>query len=485
MINKKEMVCYEIDASRLKGSVKKIFFPETIKEVQQIIKNSTEDIVPRGAGTNLVGGCVPNNSIVVDLTKMNRVTNFSLSRKTVRVEPGVSLKELNEKLNPFELEFPIDVYNKNSTIGGMIARNVSGDRGMRYGSIKDWLEEIEFVNGKGELIKTTKVDLGEVCGMEGLTGIIVGATIRLAPLIKRTLSAFHSSDLDEVLSIARGLRNEKEVVIIELFSPLVSKLLGMEEVYNLIIEFNSDRGKVKGKDYEEITKIRENVFLKMFSEGYYNVEDPKFFFDKLKDFIKFLDENKIPYIGHLGSGFIHPFFKDEERLKKEKVIGYIKKIGAFPGKFGIGLTKKDLIDSFQRKVIERIKLKHDPLLRFNKGKVIDIESVIKKVETEEKIEKEIIGEEMTASEVLEEIYKKNSEDKNLKKEAVQEENHLSSEKESSDNLEEKVEVKKEENNDSKKDFQRGKLTEDEKNLINKIIGNRYNELKNRENENGS
>ena len=79
--------------------------------------------------------------------------------------------------------------------------------------MKDWVEGTEFVNGKGEIIKTSKADLGDVCGMEGITGIIVSAKLRITPLIKRTASVFQTDNLDELLSIARRLKQEKEMLL--------------------------------------------------------------------------------------------------------------------------------------------------------------------------------------------------------------------------------------------------------------------------------
>ncbi len=412
-MNRKEIVCYETDASRIKGSAEKIFFPEKLEDVISIVKNSRTDIVPRGSGTGLVGGCVPSNSIVVDMGRMNKVSNFLPLKKTIKAEAGITLKELNEKLNQVGFEFPIDSSNNEiSTIGGMIATNSSGDRNMRYGSIKDWIEEIEFVNGKGELSKTSKADLSDVCGMEGITGIIVAATIKLAPLIQRSASIFQSDNINEVLSIARKLRSEKEVVILELFPPFVSKLSGLPEKYNLIIEFNSLRGKMKDNEYSEISRLRKNVFYELFSEGYYNVEDPKFFFDKIKEFITLLEENEIPYIGHLGVGIIHPFFREMDKEKRERIIEFIKKMKASPGKFGIGITRKYFVDGFQVKLIQRVKARHDPMLKFNRGKVIDIFhhtiSRIKKPKMEEEktglkekeAEEAVSGEELSAVKVI-------------------------------------------------------------------------------------
>ena len=80
-MNKKEMVCYDTDASRLIGKAEKVVFPKTVEEVSKIIQRTEKGVVPRGAGTNLVGGCVPNSSVVVDMSKMNKVSKFSSVKK--------------------------------------------------------------------------------------------------------------------------------------------------------------------------------------------------------------------------------------------------------------------------------------------------------------------------------------------------------------------------------------------------------------------
>lgn len=371
-MNKKEMICYTTDASRLVGRVEKVVFPKSVKEVQEVIRLSNLDIVPRGAGSGLVGGCVPRDSIVVDITKMNNVLEFNPGKKFVRVEAGITLRELNEKLNARGFEFPIDVSNEGiSTIGGMIATNASGDRSMKYGTMKDWVEGTEFVNGKGEIIKTSKADLGDVCGMEGITGIIVSAKLRIVPLIERTASIFQTDNLDELLSVVRRLKQEKEIAKLKFFSKYVSKLLGMPEKYNLIIEFDSDRGKIKGEEYDKLLKSEGRVYYNLASEGYYAREDPKFFFDKIKEFLLFLEEMNVPYFGHLGSGIIHPFFKDSEKINRDRVRDFIKRSQGKLGKYGIGIMRKSFLDSFEITLIQRVKLRHDPNGKLNKGKVID------------------------------------------------------------------------------------------------------------------
>jgi len=375
-MNKKLITCYDTDASRLIGKAEKVAFPKTIKQVQEIIKTSRLNIVPRGAGTGIVGGCIPDDSLVVDMGKMNYISNFNPVEKKVRVEAGVTLKELNEELNAAGFEFPIPSFNYGiSTIGGMVAKNAFGGG---YESIKKWIEEIEFVNGRGELMKTSKADLMDVCGMEGITGIIVAVTLKIMSKTKKTASIFQTENLDEALSIARRLKLEKEVFMLELFPPLVSRLLGLQERYHILIEFNSDRGKIKGEKYEMVSKLKDEVYSVLYSKQYYGSEDYKFFFDKLKEFILFLESNQILYFGFLDARVIRAFFKDDEKSKKEGMLKLIKRIKAKSGGSGIGLTRKYLLDSFETKVIKRVKLRYDPFSKLNNDKIVDAEATLKK-----------------------------------------------------------------------------------------------------------
>ena len=226
MVNKKEMIVYETDASRLIGKAEKIVFPQTIEEVQSIVKTSNLDIVPRGAGSGLVGGSIPKNSLIVDLNKMKNVFDLDKIRKVIYVEAGVTLKELNDKLSAIGFEFPVQPLNKGiSTIGGMIATNASGVRDLKYDCMRNWIEEIQFVDGRGELVKTSKSDLMDICSMEGITGIIVGAKLKIIPKINRTASIFQSESLEEVLSISRRLKLEKDICMLLFFSKDVSRIL--------------------------------------------------------------------------------------------------------------------------------------------------------------------------------------------------------------------------------------------------------------------
>ncbi len=410
MISKKEIFCFGMDASRLNGRAEKVFFPENANDVQEIVK-ANSDIVPRGAGSGLVGGCVPNNSVVVDMSKMNKVFNFNAGKRNVHVEAGVTLRELNEKLRARGFEFPIQLSNEGiSTIGGMIATNASGKRNMKYGTMRDWLEEIELVNGRGELIKISRADLMDVCGMEGITGIIVSARLKIVPLLKRSISIFQSDNIDDILAVARRLKTEKDIISLQLFSDSVSGFFWLPEKYNLFVEFDSDRGKIKYKEYEELSRKLDRIYYSLASKGYYIDEDPKFFFDKIKDFISVLQSYKIPFICYLGSGIVHCFFRDENKSKRDEIMNYVRKTKVKFAKYGIGLKRKSFLESFEIKIIQRTKSRYDPFGKINRGKVIDGYYSIEKRE-EPKIKEELKMIPLTKEEVKDKIIPLENEEK--------------------------------------------------------------------------
>jgi len=83
-MNKRELLAYETDASRLIGKAEKVVFPESIEEVMNTIKKTNIDIIPRGAGTGLVGGCVPNNTLIIDINKMNKLLRLDKIKRNVK-----------------------------------------------------------------------------------------------------------------------------------------------------------------------------------------------------------------------------------------------------------------------------------------------------------------------------------------------------------------------------------------------------------------
>ncbi|MEI2724534.1 MAG: FAD-linked oxidase C-terminal domain-containing protein [Verrucomicrobiota bacterium] len=148
---------YATDASHYQIEPLAVAFPRDAKQAAAIIQAAAQAgvaVIPRGAGTGLVGGAI-GEGLVVDFARFNRlITDFDAEKRTVRVGAGVVLDQLNDFLRPEGLAFGPDVATSSrATLGGMIASNSSGARTPLYGTTADHLVELEIVLGDGQVLK--------------------------------------------------------------------------------------------------------------------------------------------------------------------------------------------------------------------------------------------------------------------------------------------------------------------------------------------
>jgi FAD/FMN-containing dehydrogenase len=366
-------IVYEENINNIKGRANSIVFPESIQEIKNLLKLGTEDIIARGSGTSLTGAVIPKDSIIVDFSKMKKIIELSTSKKTVTVEPGILISELNDELESYGLEFPIEpLFAGIETIGGMIAKNSAGNREIRYNRMINWIESLKVIDGKGEQLKVSKSDLGDFVGMEGTTGIIIEATLRVTSKKERSLTILKASSLKDVFLANKKMRFEPEVCSIDLLSRELSALLGMENKYHLFVEFENGKGSFKNSDFVKYTKLKNQAYKKAALEGYCYISNAKLLIDSLQDFIIYLEEMKIPYLSHLASGVVYPLFKPEQIEKLQESLKFAKKLRArIAYNFGIGMTKKDCLEFGEIDLIKRVKSRHDPNNRLNRDKLLD------------------------------------------------------------------------------------------------------------------
>ena len=100
------------------------------EEVSAIMRICNENRVPvtvRGAGTDLVGGCVPlMGGVVLSTERMNRILSYDMKNLTVTIEPGVLLRDLAADALSHGLMYPPDPGEKTSTVGGNVSTNAGG-----------------------------------------------------------------------------------------------------------------------------------------------------------------------------------------------------------------------------------------------------------------------------------------------------------------------------------------------------------------------
>src|SRR5439155_22379418 len=134
-----------------------VAFPKSIRQASAVIEAAAHSgltVIPRGAGTGLVGGAL-GEGVVIDFSRhLRQITDLDLERRTVRVGPGVVLDQLNNFLKPHGLRFGPDVATSSrATLGGMIANNSSGSHAPYYGTTADHVRSIEIVLSDGRVVE--------------------------------------------------------------------------------------------------------------------------------------------------------------------------------------------------------------------------------------------------------------------------------------------------------------------------------------------
>ena len=172
-----------------------VVYPDDVVTVQMLVALAAEHrlpIIPRGARTGLVGGATPLvPSLVIDVSRMKRVTELDLAGRYAHLEPGVLLGEIENLLTPHGMMYPPDPASyRRATIGGTVATNAGGLRCVKYGVTADWVRTLDVVLPNGELVRmghrvikdATSLNLTQLfIGSEGTLGVIVGVGITFCP----------------------------------------------------------------------------------------------------------------------------------------------------------------------------------------------------------------------------------------------------------------------------------------------------------------
>ena len=261
----------------------------TTEEVAGIMKVCYEHGIPvttRGAGTGLVGGCTPIcGGVVICTTKMNKILSYDLENFAVTVQPGVLLQELADDALAHGCMYPPDPGEKLATLGGNVATNASGMRGVKYGATRDYVKAMTVVLPNGEITRfgatVSKTSSGYsllnlMIGSEGTLGVITEMTLKLIPAPKATVSLIVPfEDLSACIStVPKFKMNHFNPQAIEFFEKeiLVSseeylgkqvfprKVEGTEVGAYLLLTFDGD-------SQDELDNIVEQVAELLLEEG--------------------------------------------------------------------------------------------------------------------------------------------------------------------------------------------------------------------------
>ncbi|MEU1503683.1 FAD-linked oxidase C-terminal domain-containing protein [Kitasatospora sp. NPDC005748] len=177
------------------GNPAVVVFPETVEQVQHVLRTATElrvPVVPQGARTGLSGAAnAVDGCIVLSMVKMNRILEVDPVNRIAVVEPGVVNAELSRAAGEVGLAYPPDPSSWEScTIGGNIGTGAGGLCCVKYGVTSEYVLGLDVVLADGRLLSTGRrtakgvagYDLTRLLvGSEGTLGVVVGAVVALRP----------------------------------------------------------------------------------------------------------------------------------------------------------------------------------------------------------------------------------------------------------------------------------------------------------------
>src|SRR6266480_7358735 len=196
LTNQEDLIPYSFDGTAaLQQMPGCVVFARTTEQVASILRlaNDTKTpIVTRGSGTGLSGGSLPSlDCIVLCTVKMDKIIELDRANLTMLVQPGVTTLQVADAASTAGLFYPPDPGSmKISTIGGNVAENSGGLRGLKYGVTRNYVMGMEVVLPGGEVLWTGNKCVKDVAGYslkdlfigsEGTLGVITKVLLRLIP----------------------------------------------------------------------------------------------------------------------------------------------------------------------------------------------------------------------------------------------------------------------------------------------------------------
>jgi len=197
LLEETDRATYAYDAAVLEPVLPAIvLMPRSAEDLGRVVRLCQENALPltvRGAGTNLSGGTVPGRGgAVVLTTALNKILEINEEDLYAVVQPGVVTARLAGAVEAKGLFYPPDPGSMAvSTLGGNVAENAGGLRGLKYGVTRDYVMGLTFFAATGETVKTGSRTVKCVSGYnlaallvgsEGTLGVISEIILKLIPL---------------------------------------------------------------------------------------------------------------------------------------------------------------------------------------------------------------------------------------------------------------------------------------------------------------
>ena len=405
LTSREDLIPYAFDGTaamkEMPGSVVFAVSTEQISAVLKLANDTETPVVTRGSGTGLSGGSVPAaDCIVLCTVKMGAILEVDAANLTMTVEPGVTTIQIAEAAEKAGLFYPPDPGSmKISTIGGNVAENSGGLRGLKYGVTRNYVMGMEVVLPDGEVMRLGNKCVKDVAGFslkdvmigsEGTLGVITKVLLRLIPkpAAKKTMVAtFDAMDAAaqtvsdiiaaQIIPCTLEFLDRTTIHCVEDFAkvglPLDCEALLLMETDGHPAAVAEEAAKMeelaKANGAMEVRVARDDAEAAQLATARRSafsalarlaptiiLEDATVPRSELAHMIRFVaevakkHELKIGTFGHMGDGNLHPTFLTDERNEAEihRVHEAFKEIfdeairlgGTITGEHGVGRLKR-------------------------------------------------------------------------------------------------------------------------------------------------
>ncbi|CAG0958954.1 partial glycolate oxidase, partial [Anaerolineae bacterium] len=434
---KEDLIPYSFDGtaalSQMPGAVVLPRNTEQVPAVLRLANAARVPVVPRGSGTGLSGGSLPvADGLVLCLVHLNRVLELDRANLTLRCEAGTLTQTIAEAAAQAGLFYPPDPGSmKISTIGGNVAENSGGLRGLKYGVTRNYVMGLEVVLPDGEVLWTGNQCVKDVAGYslrdlfigsEGTLGVITKVLLRLIPkpAAKRTLLATFArmdqaaqtvSDIiaAQIIPCTLEFLDRTTIACVDDYAQIglprdCEALLLMEtDGHPVVVEEEAARmvelarqngcPEVRVAQTEEesvkLAAARRTAFSALARVAPTTIlEDITVPRSELARMVRFVEAVAAKYrlrvgtFGHMGDGNLHPTFLTDERNAEEmhRVEEAFKELfaeairlgGTITGEHGVGVAKKAFLPAFageaSMRVMRELRRVLDPNGILNPGK---------------------------------------------------------------------------------------------------------------------
>ena len=438
---KEDLIPYGFDGTAaLKQLPQAVVFPRTAEEIATILKLAREHrtpVVTRGSGTGLSGGSVPvAGALVMCVLKLDRILEVDEKNLTMLVEPGVVTQRIFDTADAAGLFYPPDPGSmKISTIGGNVAENAGGLRGLKYGVTRNYVMGLEVVLADGSICWLGNKCVKDVAGYnlrdlfigsEGTLGVITKVLLKLLPkpAARQTLLATYAQ-MDaaaetvsaiiaaKIIPCTLEFLDRKTIRCVEDFAkvglPLDAEALLLIETDGHPAAAEDEAGRIEAlakangatavkraanaAEAAKLATARRSAFSALARLKPTTIlEDATVPRSELAKMIRFIEQTAakhrldIATFGHFGDGNLHPTFLTNERDTAEmhRVETAMKEIfdyalslgGTITGEHGVGLAKKaylrQQLGEGSYRLLEMVKRTLDPEGILNPGKIFDL-----------------------------------------------------------------------------------------------------------------